>query len=102
MNRSKDHFINSDRRTRHRRRIHARIWIDPGGTAAPIDCLVVDRSETGAKLVELNGQHLPPVFEVSFERHLPPLSARIVWRYGEMIDISFDTAGSTAPAIDKT
>ena len=89
MNRSKNPNILGDRRSRHRRRLHARVWIDPGGTAAPIDCLVVDRSDSGAKLVELNGQQLPPVFEISFERHVPPQPARVVWRYGEMIGVSF-------------
>ena len=91
MYRSKDHLIAGDRRLRRRKHVHSRAWADPGGTAAPIDCLVVDRSEMGAKLVELSGHPLPETFEIRFERHLTPLKAKIIWRYGEMVGVAFQS-----------
>lgn len=98
MKLSRESLYYGERRHRPRRRSHIRIWIDPGGTAVPIDCLVVDRSEIGAKLMEIGGIQLPPEFEIRFERAAKPLKAHIVWRYGEMIGVAFEDEAPPLPA----
>jgi hypothetical protein len=72
----------------HRRaRSYARVWLDPGGYAAPIDCKVQDMCASGAKITPLSGQELPD----SFTLHLPSgpaaIEATVVWRQGATVGV---------------
>ena len=79
----------SERRIAHRRKSHTRVWADPGGTSAPVDCLIIDRSDTGAKLMEMSGRPLPAQFALQVHGSRPTLPANVVWRFGTTVGVVF-------------
>jgi PilZ domain len=73
------------RAERHRVLSHAQII--SGGVIA--NCIVRDLSETGARLGVSRKVKPPPQFDLLFARHGLELRARIRWRRGDFVGVSF-------------
>jgi hypothetical protein len=70
--------IKGDRRIVSRQIVNAEIWADPGGTAAPIPCVVRNISTKGAKIALAAETELPDRFFLKVgqvSRH-----AKVIWR----------------------
>ncbi len=80
-----------ERRRRSRQKLHhMEAWGDPGGTATPMVCKVLDFSNDGAKLTIQCESGLPDLFFVRIGgvEH----AARVVWRSGQRLGVEFQKA----------
>ena len=58
-----------------------------GGVIA--NCIIRDLSESGARLGVSRKVKLPPQFDLLFARHGLELRARVKWRRGDYVGVSF-------------
>jgi hypothetical protein len=89
---------NSDdrnRRNKTRRAVRTRVWADPGGTAPVVDCMILDVSEGGAKVVGLNGAELPDTFRLQIDTASAVGEAEVVWRKGGAVGVRLAKPGKS-------
>jgi hypothetical protein len=70
------------RETRHRINWHA--WLDPGGSTAAIDCVIVDRSSEGMRIRVAGHHHIPDEFHIQFSGGGRRIKLQTVWRAGSI------------------
>lgn len=77
-----------ERRVAPRQKIFVEAWADPGGTAAPVLCKVLDISQTGAKIAEPS-ENLPNSFSLRIGSitHV----AKVIWRNQRELGVEFKT-----------
>ena len=76
-----------NRRTKSRRAARTRAWADPGGVAPVVDCMIVDVSEGGAKVMGVNGAELPDTFRLQIDTASAVGDAEVVWRKGGAVGV---------------
>ncbi|MCJ2035200.1 pilus assembly protein PilZ [Methylobacterium sp. J-068] len=60
-----------------------------GASAAEIDCLVWDQSETGAQIEVEASATVPDAFTLSMTAYAKPRRCKVIWRRGRKIGITF-------------
>jgi hypothetical protein len=78
-----------ERRKQVRRKSNVRAWVDPGGTRPAIDCLVVEISKVGARLMEPLRHELPAFFTLKLRGSGQSIPARTKWRCGSIVGVHF-------------
>src|SRR5579862_8363084 len=76
----------------HRRKRRARTrhvaWIKTGADAKPIQCVLWDRSDAGARVAAPHANKLPQVFMLCCDKG-PNRLSRVVWRKGPLMGVQF-------------
>jgi hypothetical protein len=78
----------TNRRRKPRRTVFNRAYIYFHGVDACIDCLVLDLSESGARLAIESSLDIPDLFKL-VRKNLPTLHCQTVWREGKSIGVRF-------------
>ena len=78
----------SERRQKARRRVYLGAGIVIGSEFPPVDCLVKNLSQTGAKILA-NDRIMPLCFALHINKTGVQHDAAIVWRRGPEIGVSF-------------
>jgi hypothetical protein len=80
----------SHREKRRRRRVRTRraAWIDVGGDAKPVRCVLWDVSESGARLAPAQADKLPDIFTLILDKTTAH-RCRVVWRKGPLVGVRF-------------
>jgi hypothetical protein len=93
------------REKRRRRRVRTRraAWIDVGGDAKPVRCVLWDLSEGGARLAPAQANKLPDSFTLILDKTTAHRS-RVVWRKGPLVGVRFllsaeDEKAAAKPAV---
>lgn len=78
------------REKRRRRRVRTRraAWIDAGGDAKPVRCVLWDLSEGGARLAPAQASKLPDIFTLILDKTTAH-RASVVWRKGPLVGVRF-------------
>lgn len=87
MNSFDGNLDDRNRRKKSRRAVRTRVWADPGGTAPVVDCMILDVSEDGAKIMGLNGAELPDTFRLQIDTAKAVGEAQVVWRKGGAVGV---------------
>lgn len=90
MAESDEDSVRGDRRNTDRKQTRIRGWADPGGVAAPADCLILDLSPTGARVASVGNKPLPDTFTLLSDARSPLGEARVVWRGENMVGVNFE------------
>jgi len=98
---SDENEVPSERRDKQRKATRIRGWADPGGVAAPSDCLILDLSPTGARLIPVDERRLPDQFTLLSDAHSPLGEARVVWRGDKMVGVTFEQQDPTRGDVDN-
>jgi hypothetical protein len=95
----------SHREKRRRRRMRTRraAWIDAGGNAKPVRCVLWDFSEGGARIAPAQASKLPDVFTLILDKATAHRCS-VVWRKGPLVGVRFlltaeDEAAAAKPAV---
>jgi hypothetical protein len=90
---------------RRRRRVRTRraAWIDVGGDAKPLRCVLWDLSEGGARLAPAQANKLPDSFTLILDKTTAH-RCRVVWRKGPLVGVRFllsaeDEKAAAKPAV---
>jgi hypothetical protein len=71
-----------------------------GGSQSPVDCLVRDISDSGARLKFLGPQKITEITELHIPIKGQTFRSKVRWQAGNEIGIAFDTATANAHADD--
>jgi uncharacterized small protein (DUF1192 family) len=63
-----------------------------------VDCLIRDLSATGAKLMFSGGITMPPVIDLHIPMKKQSMRAKVQWRNGDEMGVSFIEEAQAAPA----
>ena len=83
-----------ERRAKQRKPTRIRAWADPGGVAAPADCVIVDLSEGGARITAVGDRPLPETFTLVNEANGTLGAASVMWRTDNMVGVRFEKSGA--------
>jgi hypothetical protein len=86
------------RSVRHRSFLRGSITFNNGRTA--IDCLIRDLSDLGARVTFSDAVTVPDIFDIYIPQKEQTLRARVLWRHGGELGISFPGTGHQSPAAD--
>ncbi len=79
-----------ERRTKQRKPARMRAWADPGGVAAPADCVIMDLSEGGARVAAVGDRPLPETFTLVNEANGKLGEASVMWRSENTVGVRFE------------
>jgi PilZ domain len=77
-----------DQRGQPRKPTRISAWADPGGASPAVDCVIVDMSEDGARLVSATGAPLPETFALQIA-NAEVAKATVMWRAERMVGVKF-------------
>jgi hypothetical protein len=88
---------------RRRRRVRTRraAWIDVGGDAKPLRCVLWDVSEGGARLAPAQANKLPDTFTLILDKTTAH-RCRVVWRKGPLVGVRFLLSAEDEKAAAKS
>ena len=78
-----------DQRDKARKPTHIRAWADPGGASPPVDCVILDMSEDGARIVSVSGAPFPDTFTLQLSRNNELAKATVMWRTSDTVGVKF-------------
>ena len=79
-----------DRRRESRIPTRSRVWADPGGLAPVVDCMIVDLSNSGARIASVDGATIPDAFTIAVNRQNELGAAIVMWRVGNEVGVKFE------------
>src|SRR5205807_1465696 len=84
-------FLRSEQRKYRRRELNVPAKLDPGGGLPLRDCILVDISEMGARLLLNDGMQTPDDFVLLLTPSgVPRRRCRLVWRTTSQVGVEFD------------
>jgi PilZ domain len=78
-----------DQRGKPRKPARIKAWADPGGAAAPVDCVIVDISEDGARVASVSGDPIPDAFSLQLDQKTEVAEAAVMWRAQNAVGVKF-------------
>jgi hypothetical protein len=89
MSQGSDDADAAERRRKPRKPSGQRVWADPGGVLAVVDCRIIDINDDGAQVRPLRGGPLPQQFVLQSDSSSILGVADVVWREGPIVGVKF-------------